>query len=100
LKMNKQGGVVGLTIEQPIDVALRTLRKALTLEGLHIPHEIDTAGSHTAGTWCRAEAERGSVYRDPIRLLEATVMNPAGGLFVPEPGWRSLVSFGGWTRPR
>jgi uncharacterized protein (DUF302 family) len=77
--------VVAFTVTERFDVALRMLRRAIASEGLRVPCEVDTAG--------RVKQELGVMLRqntvlyvdDPIRLLEATVMNPAGGLFIPEP---------------
>jgi hypothetical protein len=92
--MNQQGRVVSFVIEHSFDVALRMLRRALALEGLRVPHEFDTA--------VRVRQELGIGLKqnivlyvdDPIRLLEATVMNPAGGLFVPEPVVLSSIEKG------
>lgn len=83
--MASDGRIVAFTIEEPFDVALRMLRRALAIEGLRVPSEVDTAA--------RVKQELGVGLRrsvvlyvdDPIRLLEATVVNPAGGLFIPEP---------------
>lgn len=81
-------------IDQPFDIALRMLRRALAQEGLRVPHELDTA------TRVRLELGVGLKQNivlyvdDPIRLLEATVMNPAGGLFVPAPVVLSTVEKG------
>ena len=83
--MASDGRIVAFTIEEPFDVALRMLRRALAMEGLRVPSEVDTAA--------RVKQELGVGLRrnvvlyvdDPIRLLEATVVNPAGGLFIPEP---------------
>ena len=83
--MTCEGRIVAFIIEEPFDVALRMLRRALAIEGLRVPSEIDTA--------TRVKQELGIGLRrsvvlyvdDPIRLLEATVVHPAGGLFIPEP---------------
>ena len=83
--MNQQRPVVGFVIDQPFDTGLRLLRRALVMEQLRVPHEFDTAA--------RVQQELGIGLKqhvvlyvdDPIRLLEATVMHPAAGLFIPEP---------------
>jgi hypothetical protein len=83
--MKPEGRIVTFGVDEPFDVALRMLRRALAMEGLRVPSEIDAA--------TRVKQELGVGLRqnvvvyvdDPIRLLEATVMNPAGGLFIPEP---------------
>ena len=83
--MNQHARVVGFVIDESFDVGLRMLRRALTLERLRVPHEFDTAA--------RVRQELGIVLKqqvtlyvdDPIQLLEATVMHPAAGLFIPEP---------------
>lgn len=82
--MSQEGRILGFTIDQPFDSALRLLRRALALEGLHVPCELDTSA--------RVKQELGVGLKqnvilyvdDPIRLLEATVMNAAGGLFIPK----------------
>jgi hypothetical protein len=83
--MNQQGRVIGFVIDESFDVGLRMLRRALALERLRVPHEFDAAA--------RVKQELGIVVKqhivlyvdDPIRLLEAAVMHPAAGLFIPEP---------------
>jgi uncharacterized protein (DUF302 family) len=83
--MNQQGRVMGFVIDESFGVALRMLRRALALEGLRVPHEFDAAA--------RVKQELGIVVKqhmvlyvdDPIHLLEAAVMHPAAGLFIPEP---------------
>lgn len=83
--MGSDGRIITFTIDERFDVALRMLRRTLAIEGLRVPTEIDTAA--------RVRQELGVGLRrnvvlyvdDPISLLEATVMNPAGGLFIPEP---------------
>jgi hypothetical protein len=83
--MNQQGRLLTFVIDEPFDRSLRMLRRALALERLHVPHELDTA--------TRLRQELGIGLRqntvlyvdDPIVLLEATVMNAGGALFVPEP---------------
>jgi hypothetical protein len=83
--MTPEGRIVAFTVDEPFDVALRMLRRALAMESLRVPCEVDAAA--------RVKQELGVGLRknvvlyvdDPIRLLEATVMNPAGGLFIPEP---------------
>jgi hypothetical protein len=83
--MNQQGRVLGFVIEQPFDVALRMLRRALALEGLRVPHELDTAARIRQELGVGLKQNIILYVDDPIHLLEATVMNHAGGLFVPEP---------------
>lgn len=84
--MRPEERVVVFVIDQPFDVALRMLKRALALEGLSVPCEVDTRGR------IRQELGVGGLKQnivlyvdDPVQLLEATVMNPAGGLFIPEP---------------
>jgi hypothetical protein len=77
--------LVSFTIEEPFDVALRMLRRALAREGLRVPCELSTSG--------RLRQELGVGLRDgtvlyvdaPILLLEATVFTLAGSLYIPEP---------------
>ena len=76
---------MSFVIEQPFDIALRMLRRALALEGLRVPHEFDTAARVRQELGVGLKQNKILYVDDPIRLLEATVMNPAGGLFVPEP---------------
>ena len=83
--MKPEARILAFTVAEPFDVALRMLRRAIATEGLRVPCEFDTAA--------RVKQELGVELRrnvvlyvdDPIRLLEATVINPAGGLFIPEP---------------
>jgi hypothetical protein len=82
--MIDEARIIAFTIDQPFDVALRMLRRALAMESLRVPCELDTSA--------RVKQELGVGLKqnvilyvdDPIRLLEATVMNPAGGLFIPK----------------
>lgn len=82
--MHEEPRILSFTIGQPFDVALRMLRRALAMESLRVPCELDTSA--------RVKQELGVGLKhnvilyidDPIRLLEATVMNPAGGLFIPK----------------
>jgi uncharacterized protein (DUF302 family) len=83
--MTRDGRIVAFTIDEPFDVALRMLRRALALEGLRVPCEIDTAGRVRQELGVGLKQNVVLYVDDPIRLLEATVMNPAGGLFIPEP---------------
>jgi uncharacterized protein (DUF302 family) len=83
--MKLEGRIVAFTIPERFDTALRMLRRAIAVEGLRVPCEVDASA--------RVKQELGVELRqnmilyvdDPIRLLEATVINPAGGLFIPEP---------------
>jgi uncharacterized protein (DUF302 family) len=83
--MMSEARVVCFTVAEPFDAALRKLRKALAAEGLSVACEIDTTS--------RLKQQLGVALRkcvvlyvdDPIHLLEATVIHPAGGLFVPLP---------------
>lgn len=83
--MSDQGRVIAFVIDQPFDVALRMLRKALALEGLRVSHEFDTAARIKQELGVGLKQNVVLYVDDPIQLLEATVMHPAGGLFVPEP---------------
>lgn len=83
--MSPEGKVITFTVDEPFDVSLRMFRRALALEGLRVPCEIDAAA--------RVRQELGVVLNrnvvlyvdEPICLLEGIAMNPAGGLFIPEP---------------
>jgi hypothetical protein len=76
--------LVSFTVDEPFDVALRMLRRALAREGLRVPCELSTSD--------RLRTELGVGLRNsivlyvdaPILLLEATVFTLAGSLFVPE----------------
>ena len=83
--MTPDGRIVAFAVEEPFDVALRMLRRALALEGLRVPCEIDAAGRIRQELGVGLKQNVVLYVDDPIRLLEATVMNPAGGLFIPEP---------------
>ena len=83
--MTRDGRIVAFTIDEPFDVALRMLRRALALEGLRVPCEIDTASRVRQELGVGLKQNVVLYVDDPIRLLEATVINPAGGLFIPEP---------------
>ena len=76
--------IVAFVIDEPFDVALRMLRRAFALEGLRVPCELDTAGRVRQELGVGLKQNVVLYVDDPIRLLEATVMNPAGGLFIPE----------------
>lgn len=77
--------LVSFTIDEPFDVALQMLRRALAREGLRVPCELSTSD--------RLRNELGVGLRDgivlyvdaPILLLEATLFTLAGSLYVPEP---------------
>jgi hypothetical protein len=77
--------IVSFTIDEPFDVALRMLRRALAREGLRVPCEMSTSG--------RLLSELGVGLKDsivlyvdaPLLLLEATVFSAAASLYVPEP---------------
>ena len=83
--MTQQRRTVTFTIDESFDVSLRILRRALAREGLRVPCEVDTSA--------RLKKELGVSLKDsivlyvdtPILLLEATVLNAAGSLYVPEP---------------
>ncbi len=83
--MRPDGRIVAFTVDEQFDVALRMLRRALALEGLRVPCEIDTAGRVKQELGVGLKQNLVLYVDDPIRLLEATVVNPAGGLFIPEP---------------
>jgi hypothetical protein len=61
------------------------VRRVLAQEGLRVPHEFDTAARVRQELGVGLKQNTVLYVDDPIRLLEATVMNPAGALFVPEP---------------
>ena len=42
-EMSTEGRIVVFTVDEPFDVALRMLRRALALEGLRVPCEVDAA---------------------------------------------------------
>jgi uncharacterized protein (DUF302 family) len=77
--------IITFTVEEGFDVALRMLRRALAIEGLRVPSEIDTAARVRQELGVGLKRNVILYVDDPIRLLEATVVNPAGGLFIPEP---------------
>jgi hypothetical protein len=83
--MTTERRIVAFTVDEPFDVALRMLRRALAMEGLRVPCEVDTAGRVRQELGVGLKQNVVLYVDDPIRLLEATVMNPAGGLFIPEP---------------
>ena len=83
--MTQEPRIVSFTIDEPFEVALRMLRRALAREGLRVPCEVSTSG--------RLRTELGVGLKDsivlyvdaPIVLLEATVFSVAANLYVPEP---------------
>ena len=83
--MTQEPRIVSFTIDEPFDVALRMLRRALAREGLRVPCEVCTSG--------RLRTEWGVGLKDtivlsvdaPLLLLEATVFSVAATLYVPEP---------------
>lgn len=85
METNDRNRVLTFFIDEHFDVALRMVRRALAMEGLRVPQELSTSD--------RVRQELGVTLRenvilyvdDPVRLLEATVVSPAGSLFVPEP---------------
>ena len=79
------GRILAFTVDEKFDVALRMLRRALALEGLRVPCEIDTAGRVRQELGIGLKQNVVLYVDDPMRLLEAVVMNPAAGLFIPEP---------------
>ena len=83
--MTLSGRIVNFAVDEPFDVALRMLRRMLAVEGLRVPCEIDAAGRVKQELGVELKQTVVLYVDDPIRLLEATVMNPAGGLFIPEP---------------
>jgi hypothetical protein len=42
-EMRTEGRIVAFTVDESFDVALRMLRRALALEGLRVPCEVDAA---------------------------------------------------------
>jgi len=89
--MNQQGRVMGFVIDESFDVALRMLRRALALEGLRVPHEFDASARVKQELGIGVKPHVVLYVDDPIRLLEATVMHPGAGLFIPEPVVLSTV---------
>jgi hypothetical protein len=83
--MTSEGKVVVFTIDQPFAVALPALRRALGMERLRILHEVDTSARVRQELGVGLKQNVVLYVDDPIQLLEATVMDPAGGLFIPEP---------------
>ena len=83
--MTPDGRIVVFTIDERFDVALRLLRRALALEGLRVPCEVDTAARVKQELGVGLKQSVVLYVDDPIRLLEATVMNSAGGLSIPQP---------------
>lgn len=82
--MYEEGRILGFTIDQPFDVALRLLRRALAMESLRVPLELDTSARVKQELGVGLKRNIVLYVDDPIRLLEATVMNPAGGLYIPK----------------
>jgi uncharacterized protein (DUF302 family) len=83
--MTQMQRIVSFTIDEPFDISLRMLRRAIAREGLRVPCEVDTSArlKEELGIGLRSSIV---LYVDtPILLLEATVLNIAGGLYVPEP---------------
>ena len=83
--MTSDGRIVAFTVDEEFDVALRMLRRALALENLRVPREIDTAGRVKQELGVELKQNVVLYVDDPIRLLEAIVICPSGGLFIPEP---------------
>ena len=83
--MKSKGRIVAFSVTAPFDVALRMLRRALASEGLRVPCEIDTAARVKQELGVGLKQNTVLYVDDPIRLLEATVIIPAGGLFIPAP---------------
>jgi hypothetical protein len=83
--MKPEGRIVAFTVDASFDVALRMLRRALALEGLRVPCEFDAADRVRQELGVGLKQNVVLYVDDPIRLLEGTVMTPAGGLFIPEP---------------
>src|SRR3712207_7058135 len=53
------------------------------LERLRVPHELDTSARIRQELGVGLKRNIVLYVDDPVHLLEATVMNPAGGLFIP-----------------
>lgn len=85
MEANQRKRVLTFLIGEPFDVALRMLRRTLAMEGLSVPRELDTCVRVRQELGVRLRENIVLYVDDPVRLLEATVLNPAGGLFVPEP---------------
>ena len=83
--MRSEGRIVTFAVDESFDVAFRMLRRALAMEGLRVPCEIDAAARVKQELGVGLKQNMVLYVDDPIRLLEGTVMNPAGGLFIPEP---------------
>jgi hypothetical protein len=83
--MTTEGRIVAFTVDEPFDVALRMLRRALALESLRVPCEVDAAARIKQELGVGLKKNLVLYVDDPIRLLEGTAINPAGGLFIPEP---------------
>jgi uncharacterized protein (DUF302 family) len=61
------------------------LRRALAMERLRVPYEFDAAARVRQELGIGLKQHVVLYVDDPIQLLEATVMHPAAGLFIPEP---------------
>jgi uncharacterized protein (DUF302 family) len=83
--MMKEHRLVSFTIDEPFDVSLRMLRRALVRQGLRVPCEVDTAARLKAEMGIRVKDSIVLYIDTPITLLEATLLNAAGSLYVPEP---------------
>ena len=83
--MNGETMIVVFLMDQPFAAALPVLRRALALERLRVTHEVDTSARVKEELGVGLKQNIVLYVDDPIQLLEATVMNPAGGLFIPMP---------------
>ena len=83
--MEDEGRILTFQVEEPYPVALRMLRRALAQEGLRVPCELDTSERVKQELGIGLKPNIVLYVDDPMILLEATVMNPSGSLFVPEP---------------
>jgi hypothetical protein len=81
--MRPEERIVAFAVDEPFEVALRMLRRAFAMEGLRVPCEVDAAARVKQELGVSLKQNVVLYVDDPIRLLEGTVMNPAGGLFIP-----------------
>jgi hypothetical protein len=77
--------IISFTIDEPFDVSLRMLRRALAREGLRVPCEVDTSARLKKELGIGLKGSLVLYVDTPILLLEATVLSAGGGLYVPEP---------------
>ena len=77
--------LVSWSVDARFEIAMRLLRRALRAEGLEVCCELDVTERLRRSIGISLNKSVVLWVDDPLRLLEASVMSPAGALFVPEP---------------